>query len=1277
MKKITLSLLSLTLLLLPCLANGVVSYVNPFIGTDKMGHTFPGACVPFGFVQLSPDTDTIPHNINGIYQKEVYKYCAGYQYEDETIVGFSHTHFNGTGHSDLGDVLIMPTVGPIRLNPGTRENPDFGYRSRFDHEQEQASPGYYKVLLKDYGIEAEMTATERVGVHRYSYPKGEGNMIIDLNHSIYNYEGKALWASLNVVNDTLLTGFRMTSGWARYNQVYFAISLSKPIVRYGGKDVSERSVYKGFWKKFDTENNFPEMAGRSLKSFFVFDFEDGAPLVVKVALSAVSTEGALRNLNEEAMSKSFDAIKAEATSKWEEALSSIKIKGEDNVKRNFFTALYHSMINPSLYEDVDGQYRGVDNNIHKTRKDGNFTVFSLWDTFRALHPLFNVICPDRSSGMMASLLNHYGQSVHHALPVWSHFGNENWCMTGYHSVSLLSDGLAKGISLDKDAAINAMIRSSNIPYYDGISYYKDFGFVPFDYNQNSASITLEYAYDDWAIYKAAERSGADNSLVEEYRGRANNYRWLYDGNGYVRPRYANGEWKEDLDVYSTSNQGFIEGNSLNYSFFVPHDVKGMIRCMGGEEMFLNKLDNLFDSEMPSSSYVGTEDVTKEGVIGCYVHGNEPSHHIPYLYMWTSQPWKTAERVRNVLETMYKNRPDGLCGNEDCGQMSAWYVFSSIGLYPVCPGTDQYVLGAPIVSEAEINLENGKVFKIETDNLSEKNKYVKEIYLNGERYKKTFIVHNDVLSGGVLRFVMSSKPNKDAFDLSQKPYSLSDEKTSRIVPAVCEEKLENGALLIGSEVTCSYDSGLGNEAAFLSRTLKEEYNISLKQVACGGTVKLALEDGRKDLFAEGAYSLVVGNDIKITAASSAGIFYGLQTLRQLLTKEESEWSVPKTIIADKPHFQWRAFMLDEARAFKGKKVVMSLLDEMAALKMNVFHWHLTDDQGWRIEIPKYPKLTEIGAWRDSTQIGGYKGSTYDGTRSGGFYTQNEIKEIVRYAKSLHIDVVPEFELPGHESAAIAAYSWLGTTKREIKVPCNFGVKYDVIDVSSQEVFNFISDVLDEIISLFPSEIIHIGGDEVKYDQWKQSADIISYMQKNRIPTPADLQVRFTNKISYILKGKGRRMMGWNDIMGSKIHDYNESEDTGVTESLADGTIIQFWKGDTDLIKSAASGGYDVVNSYHYYTYLDYDYSKITLKKAYGFNPVPDDFPMELQSKIIGMGCQMWGEEIMDDEKMFRMIFPRLAAYAETCWSTQSLKNFDEFYVAMGPLLDRWRIKGYLR
>ena len=748
--------------------------VNAIIGTNGMGHTFPGACVPFGFVQLSPDTDNEPHNIDGVYNPKTYQYCAGYRYSDNTIVGFSHTHFSGTGHSDLGDVLLMPYVGETKYLPGTKENPDEGYRSRFNHNTEKTNPGYYGVHLDDYDVDVELTTTEHVGIHRYHYPKEkEQKLVLDLNHAIYNYDGKVLWANIRVENDTLLTGYRITNGWSRVNYIYFAISFSKALKHYSYKDL-QKPNYMGFWRRFNLNEDFPEIGGRKIVMSMEFDNDD-EPLVVKVALSAVSCAGAIANLKAETTNLSFDDLVRTADDKWEKALSVITAKGTDDQMSMLYASLYHIMINPSVYQDVTGSYRGIDHEVHKAENFTNHTIFSTWDTFRALHPLYNIILRKKNTDFVNSMLAHCDQSVHHMLPVWSHHGNENWCMTGYHSVPIVADAIVKGLPIDTAKALKCMVATSNVDYYDNNKIYRKLGYIPMEKSNTSVSTTLEYSYDDWTIYHLAELIG-DKKLMSEYKSRALSFENVYKQDiGYACPKDKNGGWKTDFDMLSTINQGFIEGNGLNYSFFVPHDVDKLIELMGGEKSFVDKLDNLFTMHLPAEFFAETEDITEEGLLGGYVHGNEPSHHVVFLYNWTSQPWKTQYWQREIMNKMYRNNIDGLCGNDDCGQMSAWYVLSAMGFYPVCPGTNQYVLGAPYLPYMEIHLENGRTFTIEAPGVDDERRYVKSVKLNGENYSKGYITIEQILSGGRLFFEMSATPNKNrVFNGENRPYSMKTE-----------------------------------------------------------------------------------------------------------------------------------------------------------------------------------------------------------------------------------------------------------------------------------------------------------------------------------------------------------------------------------------------------------------------------------------------------------------------------------------------------------------------
>lgn len=760
------NLVSIVILMMSCSIvaqqkNDLAKYVNPFIGTEKMGHTYPGATVPFGSVQLSPETDTLSYELNGKYNPDVYKYCAGYRYEDKTIVGFSHTHFSGTGHSDLGDFLIMPSVGKLQMNPGTAQNPEKGFRSKFSHKNEHAEAGYYRVKLDDPNVLAELTATSRVGFHQYTFPKSnDAHFILDLMAGIYNYDDKNVWTYVRVVNDRLITGYRQTSGWARTRTVYFAMEFSKPFKSYGQKNFETSQVYKGFWRKFNQNDNFPEIAGRKIRMHFDFDTQEQEKIQIKFAISPVSQANAEANLKNEIPNWNFEQVRKNAYQQWNSELNKIQITASEEDKTNFYTAMYHSFISPTEYMDGNGEYKGLDQNIHQAKNFTNYTTFSLWDTYRALHPFFNIIQPKRNNDMVHSMMAHYDQFSMKMLPIWSHYANENWCMSGYHSVSVVADAIIKGVYTgNPEEALKACIATSNKRMYEGIGDFIDLGYVPADKNGTSVSNTLEYAYDDWAIAQIAKKLGKTDTY-NEYMKRASHWKNVYDSRiGFMRPRFANGEFKKEFDPLDTHGQGFIEGNTWNYSFFVPHQPEELIEIMGGKDVFTKKLDELFTMHLPDEFFANTEDITREGIIGGYVHGNEPAHHVPYLYNFAGQPWKTQEIVRKILKMQYQARPDGLGGNDDCGQMSAWYIFSSLGFYPVAPGSDSYSIGSPLVKTAELHLENGKTFSIEAKNQNDKNIYVQKMELNGKPLNQFTLKHQDIMNGGKLVFVMGSKPNK--------------------------------------------------------------------------------------------------------------------------------------------------------------------------------------------------------------------------------------------------------------------------------------------------------------------------------------------------------------------------------------------------------------------------------------------------------------------------------------------------------------------------------------
>ena len=737
-------------------------YVNPFIGTSKMGHVFPGATAPFGMVQLSPQTNfEVMFNEDEKYNTETYEYCAGYQHRDTTILGFAHTNFSGTGHSDLGDFLVMPTVGDLVLDPLKTSENKKGFYSTFSHNNEEASPGYYKVTLDSYDIDAELTASDRVGFHQYTFPKSNNaHIILDMVYNVYHHDNKNVWTFLRVENDSTINGYRQTKGWARDKKVFFAAKFSKPFKSYGHKKYDEIK-YDGFYRRFKQDENFPEMAGKDIRAYFNFNTDEGEQIKIKFALSNVSSAGAIKNLKAEISHWDFNKTYEETSDKWNKELSKIEVETfTEAQKTTFYTAMYHTNLSPILYEDVDGRYRGLDQNIHVSEGFTNYTIFSLWDTYRALHPLFNITQPKRNNDMIKSMLAHHDKSVHNMLPIWSHYANENWCMIGYHATSVIADAMIKNVgNFDHKRALQASVNTANIRYFDGLGDYIDYNYVPDDKSHSSVSKTLEYAYNDWCIFQMAQSVG-DMGIEEYFYKRSKYYRNVYDPHiGFMRPKLSNGKFRENFDPMDTHGQGFIEGNAWNYGLYVPQNIDNMVAIMGGKQRFSQHLDSLFTMEIEEKYIAKHEDITRDGIIGNYVHGNEPGHHIPYLYNWTGHPEKTQSRVRMIMDTMYGATVDGLCGNDDAGQMSAWYIFSSLGFYPVTPGSSNYALGSPLVKKAKIHLDNGKTLTVIANNQSEDNVYVKSVSINGKILNSTLLSHQDIMNGGEVIFEMSKTTKK--------------------------------------------------------------------------------------------------------------------------------------------------------------------------------------------------------------------------------------------------------------------------------------------------------------------------------------------------------------------------------------------------------------------------------------------------------------------------------------------------------------------------------------
>jgi predicted alpha-1,2-mannosidase len=711
-----------------CIGKNKIDYtgfVDPFIGTGGHGHTYPGATLPFGMVQLSPDT-----RLTG------WDGCSGYHYSDTTIYGFSHTHLSGTGVSDYGDILLMPYTGKIQLERGEAGKPGSGYSSSFSHDHETASSGFYNVKLDDNNIEVELTTTLRVGVHRYTFPSSErANIIIDLYH-----RDRVLDSGIFFVSDSEIEGFRRSNAWAKDQHIYFVARFSKPFLAYG---ISSNGALLEDQKK---------ATGKDIKGFVSYETNQGDRIVIKVGISAVSIEGARKNLNAEAQNLSFDQIKNNAQQTWNQALGKIKTEGGTAEQtRTFYTSLYHALLNPNLFMDVDGQYRGRDLRIHQAKDFTNYTVFSLWDTYRTTHPLFTIIEPKRTLDFINTFKVQYEQGG--MLPVWELAANETGCMIGYHSIPVIVDAYMKGIqNFDKKTLYEAMKHSAEQNHL-GLEHYKKHGYIPAEKEAESVSKTLEYAYDDWCIAQMARLLGKQDDY-KYFTQRAQSYKNLYDPSTQFIRAKLKGTWFSPFDPAEV-NFNYTEANAWQYHFYVPQDIEGMINLMGGKENFINKLDQLFSSD---SKTTGRKQAEITGLIGQYAHGNEPSHHISYLYNFVNQPWKTQQKVRQIMDILYSDQPDGLCGNEDCGQMSAWYVMSALGFYPVTPGQDLYVIGTPIFPKAVIKLENGHTFTVEAKHVSKRNFYIQSAQLNGKPWTRSWLRHRDIIKNGSLVLHMGPSPN---------------------------------------------------------------------------------------------------------------------------------------------------------------------------------------------------------------------------------------------------------------------------------------------------------------------------------------------------------------------------------------------------------------------------------------------------------------------------------------------------------------------------------------
>ena len=731
MKKLLLSVCAFSLTLATLQAGEITQYVNPFIGTGAIdgglsGNNYPGATSPFGMIQLSPDTSEAPN----------WGDASGYDYNRNTIFGFSHTRLSGTGASDLIDITLMPT------SSGRTS-------SAFTHDEEKARPGYYQVMLKDENINAELTTTQRNGIHRYQYPAGkDAEIILDMDHSADkgSWGRRIINSQIRILNDHAVEGYRIITGWAKLRKIYFYMEFSSPILtstlRDGGR----------------VHENTAVINGTNLHGCFRFGQLNGKPLTCKVALSSVSMENARQNMEQEAPHWDFDRYVAAADADWEKQLGKIEVKGTEVQKEIFYTALYHTMIQPNTMSDVNGEYMAAD---YTTRKVANnethYTTFSLWDTFRASHPLYTLLEPERVTDFVKSMIRQY--EYYGYLPIWQLWGQDNYCMIGNHSIPVITDAILKGIpGIDMEKAYEAVYNSSvtshpNSPF----EVWEKYGFMPENIQTQSVSITLEQAFDDWCVAQLAAKLNKDADY-QRFHKRSEYYRNLFHPKTkFFQSKNDKGEWIEPFDPYQYGGNGghpFTEGNAWQYFWYVPHNIQALMELTGGTKAFEQKLDTFFTSTYKSEQM----NHNASGFVGQYAHGNEPSHHVAYLYNFAGQPWKTQKYVSHILNTLYNNTSSGYAGNDDCGQMSAWYVFSAMGFYPVNPADGRYIIGSPLLDECTLKLAGNKEFRIRTIRKSPEDIYIQSVTLNGKKHKDFFITHQDIMNGGTMVFKMGKKPS---------------------------------------------------------------------------------------------------------------------------------------------------------------------------------------------------------------------------------------------------------------------------------------------------------------------------------------------------------------------------------------------------------------------------------------------------------------------------------------------------------------------------------------
>ncbi len=795
----------------------VVAAANPFVGTAEHGHTYPGATMPFGMVQLSPDTPL-----------QGWDGSSGYHYSDSVIQGFSHSHLSGTGVGGLGDVLLMPTVGEVQLSPGD-PGKAAGYASRFSHANESATPGYYKVFLDDPKVTAELTATERCGLHKYTFPaSNNAHIVLDLQHGVGN---NVAASGLTIENNTTISGYRSSDGWGGRRDAYFVMEFSKPFASYG--------VEKDGARETGTPTN---VDGKAVKAFVNYNTTAGETILVRVGISGTSIEGARRNLNVEIPNFDFNAVHTKAVNAWNDQLGAIQVESKDpKVVRTFYSNLYQSYLGPVLFNDVDGMYRGPDKKNHPGTAFQNYTTFSLWDTFRAQAPLLTLTEPSRIADMMNSLLMFEAQRGQNEMPVWTLWGNETGTMIGYNSAPVVADAYLKGFTgFNAEAAYQALKRTA-LNGRNGQDEFNKMGYVISGGKNNQAvARTLEFAYDDWCIAQMAQKLGHTED-AKMFMERAANFVKVYDStSGFMRGRTASGDWRRPFNPDQLAWADYTEANAWHYTWAVMQDPQKLVKLMGGDAAFVNKMDEMFTTE--SKGLFGIPDIT--GLIGEYAQGNEPIHHAAYLYNYAGAPYKTQMRVRDIMKQLYNDTPAGAPGNNDVGQMSAWYVFSALGFYPVNPAQGTYAIGSPLVDKATIHLDKnyygGRTFTMTAQNNSPQNVYIQSATLNGKALNNSYITHNQILAGGTLNFVMGPKPNMNwgRADANRPPAGMPVGFNYPATPDPAKKIVQNWTLPI-RVVAGSYDDIDGFKADFTNENGAVNGNGETIDVSAPGAAPMAI------------------------------------------------------------------------------------------------------------------------------------------------------------------------------------------------------------------------------------------------------------------------------------------------------------------------------------------------------------------------------------------------------------------------------------------------------